>query len=284
MPKQVLGRGLEALIPTQTKTAANKTDNAETSAVTHIPITKIVPNPHQPRRNFATEELSQLAASIKKHGVLQPVVVTKINGGFELIAGERRTKAAKLAGLENIPAIIKEATEQDKLELAMIENLQRHDLNPIEQAQAYRELINEFKLTQEGVAMRVSKSREAVANILRLLDLPDDIQVAVAQGKISVGHAKELLRLKSSTKQRQLFQEIVSGKITVRETAHRARQKKSGVVAPAPNPYLRELEEQLREGLGTHVQVQPRPRGIRIKIDCFSEDEIAEVKRRILGP
>ncbi len=282
MPKQVLGRGLEALIPTKTQSRTVQTGTE--SMVSEIPVDKIIPNPHQPRRNFDKEELKSLTESIRKHGVLQPLVVTQIDGGYELIAGERRVKAAKLAGLKEIPAVIKEATEQDKLELAVIENIQRHDLNPIEQAQAYRKLISEFKLTQEGVAMRVGKSREVVANTLRFLELPDEIQDALASGQITVGHAKEIAGLKSSTDQRNLFQEIVRGKITVRETAKRAKRKKPTTKGrPKEEPYLKDLEEQLRDGLGTQVSVRRRPRGFRISIDCYSDDEIREISRRILG-
>jgi len=248
-------------------------------------LSKIIPNPHQPRRNFDKEELKSLTESIKKHGVLQPLVVTQIDGGFELIAGERRVKAARLAGLQNIPAVVKEATEQDKLELAIIENLQRHDLNPIEQADAYAKLIKEFKLTQDGVAMRVGKSREVVANSLRLLDLPDEIKDALVAGKISVGHAKEILSLKSSADQRQLFKEILSGDITVRETARRAKIKRPARKGSAPkvDPYLKDLEENLRDSLGTQVSVKRRPKGVRIAIDCYSDDEVRELSQRILG-
>ncbi|MFC1721417.1 ParB/RepB/Spo0J family partition protein [Patescibacteria group bacterium] len=283
MPRQVLGRGLEALIPTKTSSPTAPSTSANSTEVSFISVDEVTPNPHQPRHHFDKAELKGLAESIKKHGVLQPLVVTKIDSGYELIAGERRVKAAQLAGLKEIPAIIKKATEQDKLELAIVENIQRHDLNPMEAARAYQKLVDEFKLTQEGVAMRVGKSRESVANTLRLLDLPKEIQEALSQGKITVGHAKELLSLKSKVDQVNLFKDIVSSKITVRETAKRAKQKRPGRKADRRDPYLEDLEKQFREGLGTQVHVRRRQKGVRVTIDCYSDEEVRDVAERLTG-
>ncbi len=281
MPKQVLGRGLESLIPTKTSTSIHKSDNSGDSLLVEIPIDKIIPNPHQPRRNFAKEELKDLANSIRKHGVLQPVIVTQIGDKYELIAGERRLRASKLAELEKVPAVVKEATEQDKLELAIIENVQRHNLDPIEEARAYRKLIDEFKLTQEGVGMQVGRSREVVANTLRFLDLPESIQEALAKGKISVGHAKALRGVSSRTTQTQLFKEILSQKVTVRETEKRVQQNKTGQTPKRVDPYLKDLEEKLREVLGAKVAVRRTKSGVRLIMDCYSQDEVEDLVDRM---
>ncbi|MFC1617788.1 ParB/RepB/Spo0J family partition protein [Patescibacteria group bacterium] len=280
MPKQVLGRGLEALIPTKNISSTTAADKVA-GLVTHVQLKNIIPNPHQPRHHFAKEELADLAASIKKHGVLQPIVVTQLGSKYELIAGERRAKAAKLAGLKEIPAVVKEATEQDKLELAIIENVQRHNLNPIEEARAYRKLIDEFKLTQEGVGMQVGRSREVVANTMRFLDLPEEIQEALVKGKISIGHAKALRGIKSSDAQRKLFLEIVSNGVTVRETEKRARQPKPIAANKKTDPYLKDLEEKLREILGAKVSVRRTKDGIRLMVDCYSEDEVRDLAAKI---
>ncbi len=283
MPRQVLGRGLEALIPTKTKMDFPAgTDNAN-GAIISIPVDKIVPNPHQPRRHFAEAELQSLAESIKKHGVLQPLIVTKVDGGFELIAGERRERAAKIAGVKEVPAIIKEATDQDKLEIAMVENLHRTDLNPLEQARAYRKLIDNFKLTQEGVAIRVGKSRELVANTLRFLDLPEEIQEALAAEKIAAGHAKAILGVRGQAERLRLFREILKNKVPVRATEKLVQKKRPAERLAQQDPYLKDLEEQLRERLGAKVTVVSRGKGARVTIDCYSPEETQAVVRKIEG-
>lgn len=285
MPRQVLGRGLEALIPTKTKTETNnsgETGSGENPVVS-IPVSKIVANPHQPRRHFAEDELRDLAESIRKHGVLQPLLVTKVDGGFELIAGERRSRAAKLAGLAEVPAIVKEATDQDKLEIAIVENLHRSDLNPMEKARAYRRLIDDFKLTQEGVAIRVGKSREQVANTLRLLDLPEEIQEALAAGKITTGHAKAILGARSETERRRMFNEILRGKVNVRGAERLVPKHQRSRVASARDPFYADFEEQLREKLGAKVTVLKKAKGARLVIDCYSPDEFRTVAGKIVG-
>ncbi len=283
MPRQVLGRGLEALIPTKTKTDFTAATEAREGSVTLIPVDKIVPNPHQPRRHFAEEELQSLAESIKKHGVLQPLIVTKVDGGFELIAGERRTRAAKIAGVKEVPAIIKEATDQDKLEIAIVENLHRADLNPLEQARAYRKLIDNFKLTQEGVAIRVGKSRELVANTLRFLELPEEIQEALATGKITAGHAKAILGVRGQSERLRLFHEILKNKVPVRAAEKLVQKKRPGERLVQADPYLKDLEEQLRERLGAKVTVASKGKGTRVTIDCYSPEETRTVVGKIVG-
>ncbi len=208
-----LGKGLNSLIP---QNIARKTIRRETgssndsSRIWHIPISEITPNERQPRKNFAHGELEDLVASIKKHGVLQPVTVAeKADGGYELIAGERRLRSSQIAGLATIPAIVRVANAQEKLELALIENIQRQDLSPIEEAFAYKRLMDEFHLTQQSVSEQVGKSRSAVANMVRLLDLPEIIQKALSDGKISVGKARALLSLIDEDEQLKIFKNMV---------------------------------------------------------------------------
>lgn len=283
MPRQVLGRGLEALIPTKTNPDSATETNAGSEPVALIPVNKIAPNPHQPRRHFGEAELRDLAESIRKHGVLQPLIVTKVDGGFELIAGERRSRAAKLAGITEVPAIIKEATDQDKLEIAIVENLHRTDLNPLEQARAYRRLIDNFKLTQEGVAIRVGKSREQVANTLRFLELPEEVQEALAAEKITAGHAKAILSARSATERLRLFHEILKNRANVRAAEKLGQRQRAGRSSAKRDPYLEDLEEQLRERLGAKVTALRKGKGARLIIDCYSPDEVQTVTRKIVG-
>jgi len=227
-----LGRGLASLIPPKNKTDQNTGASAlsagmpaKTQAVTlqddflEVPIEKIASNPQQPRHDFDEKELAELADSIKEHGIIQPLVVVKIAPEqYELIAGERRLKASKLAGLKSVPVIIREeAGEREKLELALVENIQRHDLNAIEEARAFKKLIEEFDLTQEDVADKVAKSRSAVANKVRLLGLPIEIQRALEEGRITEGHARSILAIENPEKQSALFELILKDNLTVRQ-------------------------------------------------------------------
>ena len=229
---QSLGRGLASLIPQKSKPVQNSAapgqnihqEVAKASAASlqddfiEIPIGKIATNPQQPRHNFDEKELEELAGSIKEHGIIQPLVAVKIAPDqYELIAGERKLRAAKMAGLELVPVIVREeAGEREKLEIALIENIQRHDLNVLEEARAYKKLIEEFDLTQEDIAKRVSKSRSAVANKIRLLGLPIEIQRALQEGKITEGHARSILAIENQEKQRALFELILKENLTVR--------------------------------------------------------------------
>lgn len=243
-----------------------------------IPVESIVPNPHQPRSQFDDAKLAELAQSIKEHGILQPITVTRLaNGTFELIAGERRFQAGKMAGLATIPALVREAGEREKLELAIIENTQRHDLNPIEEAKAYLRLTDEFGLSQEAVSQKVSKSRSTVANTLRLLSLPIEIQRAIAEGKISEGHAKALLSIENSEKQRALFDLIVKGGMTVRETELKVREisiKPHTRVNRSADPELLAQESALAERLKTKVKIVPVGKGGRVVIEFYSKEEL----------
>lgn len=251
-----------------------------------VPIESIVPNPHQPRLHFDEEKLRELAESIREHGILQPLVVSpKGDGKYELIAGERRLQASKQAGLSTVPVVVRDVEEQQKLELAVIENVQRHNLNPIEEAKAYARLMDEFGLTQEETAMKMGKSRSAVGNAVRLLILPVEIQRALAEGKISEGHAKALLSIENPEKQRALFDLIVKSGITVREAETKAREvsvrphTRRMVALP---PELAEKAERLSNALGTRVAVKPAGKGGRIVVEYYSPEEFDGILGKIL--
>lgn len=299
-----LGRGLASLIPPKkTGNATPPTREEATSfvkpavlpsatvshpetPVTHeIAIGAIVPNPHQPRLHFDEARLIELADSIKEHGILQPLLVTQTQDGYELIAGERRLQAAKRAGLTTVPVVIKEVgSNQAKLELAIIENIQRHDLNPIEEAKAYLRLAEEFNLPQEAVAKKMGKSRSTIANTLRLLTLPVEIQRAVIEGKLSEGHAKALLAIDNPEKQRALFELIIKEELTVRETEDRARAVavRSHVrTQREASPEVVAKEEWLTEQLGTKVKIRPKGKGGSILIEYYSPEELNTILGRM---
>ncbi len=243
-----------------------------------VPVESIVPNPHQPRSQFDEAKLRELSESIKEHGIVQPITVTRLpDGTFELIAGERRLQAAKLAGLKTVPVLVREAGEREKLELAIIENTQRHDLNPIEEAKAYLRLTDEFGMSQEAVSQKVSKSRSAVANTIRLLSLPIEIQRAIAEGKLSEGHAKALLSIENAEKQRALFDLIVKGGMTVRETEAKVREisvRPHTRANRSANPEIVAQESVLADRLKTKVKIVPVGKGGRIVIEFYSKEEL----------
>jgi ParB family chromosome partitioning protein len=263
--------------------AADPMADLDRDSVVKVPLHKIAPNPEQPRVQFDKEKLAELAQSIQEHGILQPLVVTRAGENYELIAGERRLQASKLAGLAEVPVIIRDANERTKLELAIIENTQRHNLNPIEEAKAYLRLMEEYGLHQEEVAQKMGKSRSVVANTVRLLHLPVEIQRAVIEGKISEGHAKALLAIENPEKQRALFDMILKSGLTVRETEMQARTvsvrthvRKEAVLTPE----LSERMERLREKLGTKVKLAQAGKGGRIIIEYYSPEELQEMFQR----
>jgi ParB family chromosome partitioning protein len=277
-----LGKGLNSLIP-QGKGAARKQIKRETGGVNtidqiwHIPITEIVPNTEQPRKTFLPQDLEDLISSIKKHGILQPITVTeKEDGGYELIAGERRTRASQMAGLATIPAIVRSATEQEKLELALIENIQRQDLDPIEEAFAYDRLIDEFGLTQQQVAEQVGKSRPTVANMVRLLDLPEVIQKALINRKITVGKARALLSLKNEEDQLGMFASMMGESMTVRDVedavASKGQSSRKGSVRRDPN--LQAQEQLLEDRLGSKVRITKKGEKGTIVIEYHTNEEL----------
>jgi ParB family chromosome partitioning protein len=249
----------------------------EGDRILHVPLSDIVPNPHQPRREFHPEELQELASSIREYGVLQPLVVTeKDNGMFELIAGERRLRASREAGLRNVPVIVRTADDQRKLELALIENIQREDLSPIEEALSYAKLIDEFSQTQEQVAARVGKSRSVVANTLRLLNLPDEMQRALSDGRISMSMARVLCGMDHPAERQAMFERMQKGDYTVREAeiASRARKNPGGARASSKDVNLLAMEEDLRGALGTKVAIKKRGGRGSILIDFYSDEEL----------
>ena len=268
--KRGLGKGLGALIPV-----------SETGP-TELPVDAISPNPLQPRQKIAPEELEELAASIREHGLIQPLIVSQTSDAeaqrYQLIAGERRLEAAKLAGLAKVAVVIREATPQEMLELALVENIQRADLNPLEQATAYRHLMDDFGLTQEQVAEKVSKSRVAVANSVRLLRLPNDIKISLAQGQITEGHARAVLGLAEPDEQRKLWKAILKRGLNVRQTEETVRRLVAGPRPKRPDtsssPETRALEDRFREALGTKVQLFRSQRGGRLVIHFYSEEDL----------
>jgi ParB family transcriptional regulator, chromosome partitioning protein len=253
-----------------------------------VPLEKIANNPQQPRHNFDEKELRDLADSIKEHGIIQPLVVTKIAPEqYELIAGERRLRAAKLAGLELVPVIVREeAGEREKLELALIENIQRNDLNVLEEARGYKKLIEEYDLTQEDVADKVGKSRSAVANKVRLLHLPIEIQRALQENKITEGHARSILAIENPEKQRALFELILKDNLTVRQVEDKVREvtvstHKRRMGAASTNPEFQEKEEHLAAALGTKVTIKKSGGGGKIIIEFYSPEELEDITAKI---
>ena len=273
-----LGRGLGALIP-QTSPAG--------AAPVEIPISRIRGNPYQPRQRVEQHALESLAASIAIHGVLQPVLVTEVLDGYQLVAGERRVRAAQMAGLDRVPAIVRQMAQRDQLAVALVENVQRADLNAIEEAHAYRQLADEFGLTQEEIAVRVGRARSTIANTLRLLDLEGPVQQALAEGNIAEGHARALAGA-SPAGQRQLVEAVIARDLSVRQTeelVRRLRDRPATDARPAsdPNTEMERLEEDLRRALGTKVLLARSRKGGRIVIEYYSDEEFSRLFDRLTG-
>lgn len=278
--KTVLGRGLGSLIP-QKKSFTEAVLPGVTSAVHDLDPALIRPNPHQPRVLFDPEELEDLAASIKQHGILVPLVVTRAGGAYELVAGERRLRAAKMVGLSTVPAIVRDADEQQKLEWAIIENVQRQELNAVEEAYAYRALLDEFNVTQEEVARRVGKSRSAVANTVRLLDLPEEMLRALQEGQMTKSHARALLSETDLKKRAALFADIQAGRLSTRvlEQQTSGRLQKRGGTHRDAN--LLAQEARLREKYGTRVTIAMRGGRGSLRFDVYSPEDLQELVRRL---
>jgi ParB family chromosome partitioning protein len=282
-----LGKGLGALLPGSDETPA--------SGLLEAPVRAIVPNPHQPRMQFDEEALRELAESIREHGLIQPLIVTRGHEDqYTLIAGERRWRAAQLAGLDSVPVVIKDVAPQQMLEMALVENVQRSDLNALEEALAYKELSEEFGLTQDQIAQRVGKSRVAVANTLRLLKLPEAIKARLADGLITEGHARTLLIITDSAVQQRLLSQIIKNGLSVRQTEELVRRlledhptaKKQPFNAAHPRSSgadTRALEERMRRALGTKVTLSRSKKGGTIMIHFYSEEELDAIYRRIVS-
>ncbi len=289
---QVLGRGLGSLIPKKTMTYGQnpfKSEIAEEETVVlhdgdrilKVSPDRIAINPQQPRTYFADAALNDLAESIKEHGIISPLIVTKKGSDYELIAGERRLRSAKLIGLKEVPVIVREERDQKKLEIALIENLQREDLNPLETARAYQRLIDEFNITQEEAAKKVGKARSSVANALRLLALPSVIQEALALGKITEAHAKYLLGLDGEAKQVNMLKKILRQNMTVAETDKEIKRLGGTKAAKTKDYFDRAREEELAELLATKVEIKRQGKGGKLVIDFYAEEELNEIIKKI---
>lgn len=273
--KSGLGRGLGALFPTEPS-------EEQSPGLIEADVGEISPNPRQPRSNFDQAELSELAASIREHGLIQPLIVTETSSGYTLIAGERRWRAAQLAGLESVPVIVKETTPQEMLELALIENIQREDLNAIEEAQAYRQLMDEFGMTQEAVADRVGKGRSTVTNLVRLLNLPQEVQQAVLDNQISGTHARELLRLPTAELQIEAKDQMIRRGLNRRDAARLVDRMLATEKPPTPpkeplSPEMLALQEQFVRSLGTRVSIEKLNKGGKVVIYYYSDEELQAI-------
>lgn len=293
-----LGRGLSSLIPQKSKkidkpaedfnyfgsrSQRDSSQKNESNNIVEVDISSIIPNPHQPRKFFDETKLAELADSIKEHGIIQPIVVSKSGGQYEIIAGERRFQSAKIAGLLKIPAIIRKTDDRQKLELAIVENIQRQDLNLIEEAKSYLKLTNEFGLTQDEVAKKLGKSRSAVANKIRLLNLPVEIQKALLEGKITEGHAKLLLAIPNPEKQRAFYELIIKNGLTVRQTEDKTKEvsvrtHKRNITV---DPEIKSMEDELSGALGTKVKIKKSGGGGQIVIEYYSKEELNNILGKI---
>ncbi|HXH89993.1 MAG TPA: ParB/RepB/Spo0J family partition protein [Thermoanaerobaculia bacterium] len=285
--RKVLGRGLGALIPQRQEQPPAPVEAHATQGLAEIPISQIQPNPYQPRKTFNEASIEELARSVREHGIVQPLVVTRAGDKYKLIAGERRFRAAQKAGLTTVPALIKEMMQEgDALEIALIENIQREDLNPIEEALAYSQLHDEFQLTQEEISKRVGKERSTVANFLRLLKLPDPVKKLLASGQLSMGHARALLAIESARKQEQLADRVVRKNLNVRQTEMLASESSPKAVEKKEKEkdvFTRDAEDKLQRTLRTKVEIDRRRRGGVIHIRYGSEDELIRVVDELMG-
>jgi ParB family chromosome partitioning protein len=278
-----LGRGLASLIPQRPA--------GPSSAPAEIPIERIKRNPYQPRKRVDEDALRQLADSIRAHGVIQPILVTEQLDGYQLVAGERRLRAAQMAGLERIPAVVRQVADRDQLELALVENLLRADLNPLEEALAFRQLLDEFSFTQDELATRLGRARSTIANTLRLLDMRESVREAVADGRLTEGHARAMAGLPELDEAR-LLELIVARDLSVRQTEELARRLRDAAGQPpaganpsrtATDPDLERVEEELRNALGTKVSLARSRRGGRIVIEYYSDEELGRLYDRLVG-
>jgi ParB family chromosome partitioning protein len=280
MQKRGLGKGLSALIPDSSVLTGGRT-------IINIDINKIIPNPRQPRSEFPQETLTELAESIRSQGVIAPILARPKNGKYEIVAGERRWRAARKAGLSMLPAIVKEFSDEESLELALVENLQREDLNPMEEAEAYAKLASEFHQTQADIAKKVGKDRSTVANMMRLLELPREIQVSIRRSQISVGHARPILSLATEAERLSLWRDILKNNLSVRDveqivhggpTDRKLRKRKA-----IKNEELIDLTELLTTHLGTRVRILGSIKKGKIEIDYFSQEDLERIIEVLTG-
>lgn len=272
-----LGKGIGALFPTETLDSLQNEDQVE-----KIPLQKLVANPFQPRKLFDEETIGELAQSIREHGIIQPIVVRKKGKKYEIVVGERRFRAAKMAQLEEIPAIVKDMTEEQMMELAILENLQREDLTPIEEAEAYQSLIEKLNFTQEDLANRLGKSRPHITNTIRLLQLPEEVRAMVNEGSLSMGHGRALLGLKNKKRIPELATKVVKNALNVRQLEGLIKQLNENVSRETNKPVKKDIfvqatESQLREYFGTNVQIKKTKNKGKIEIEFYSEDDLERI-------
>lgn len=272
--RQALGKGLGALIPEK-----GIPEGEGKKALQQCGIEEVQPNPFQPRKTFSDEQLQELVDSIQEKGILQPLLVRRKSDGYELIAGERRWRAAQRAGLREIPILIKDVSDSEMLELSLIENIQRENLNPIEEAEAYKRLMEQFHLTQEEISKKVGKDRTTIANTVRLLRLPPEIKLSLAEGKITMGHARAFLSLEGVDKQKLLWKRLLSGGLSVRQTESLVKRLRTRSSPPPrrSHPEWSALIEELQRALGTKVRIVGKRKRGKIEIDFFSPDELDRI-------
>lgn len=281
-PPRGLGRGLGALIP--------QLDEDEIAKALEVPVSSIRPNPYQPRKEFDSESLNELANSIREHGIIQPLLVRRDEQGYQLIAGERRWRASQIVGLKQVPVVVRDFTDQQMMEVALVENLQRENLNPMEEAEAYQRLMEAFDLTQEEVAKKVGKSRPAIANTLRLLQLPEDIQRLVSSNTLSMGHARSILALNDANLQRKICLEVIQKGLSVRETEEYVRSLNQNDVSRETkkknekktnntkrDPHWGAVEERLVQHFGTKASIHNSGSGGKIEIQFYSGEELERI-------
>lgn len=279
--KLALGRGLDALIPDFEPAAGTSPDYLQCA------VAQIRPNRYQPRIRFSEEELAELAGSIRAQGIIQPLLVRRDEQGYELVAGERRLRAAKMAGLTEVPVVVKEISDAQMLEISIVENIQRENLNPMEEAEAYHRLMTEFDLTQDQVAARVGKSRSAVANFIRLRQLSDEIKASISRGEIAMGHARALLGAETPALQRAAWRKVVAEKLSVRQTEALIKRLKAEKARPAPPPpdaaatYFRGVSEELSRHFGTKVEIRHRGEKGKVEIEFYSLDDLDQLLGRL---
>jgi ParB family chromosome partitioning protein len=286
MTRKALGKGVDALFGEP----APEVTHGETApaGVTELPLEQIVPNVNQPRKQFDDEKLNDLIASIKESGVIQPVVVQRHNDGYQLICGERRWRASQKAGRKTIPVIIRDVNDTESLEIALIENIHRQDLNPIEEAEAYRRLINDFDLTQDQVSQRVGKNRATVANYLRLLKLSKPIKEDLASGRLSMGHARALLGIETDRDREEARRQIVRKNLNVRQLEHLVQRLNKPAASTPSNKsahkdiFIKDLENQFQRRLGTKVTVEPRKKGGQVVIQYYDNDDLQRIHDMII--
>ena len=275
-----MGKGLDALIPELQEEKESQREQSQ-----NIAIEKIDLNPHQPRKNYSKQGLEELASSIRAYGVIQPVIVKANKERYQLVAGERRYRAAKLAGLKELPALIKELTDSQMMQLALLENLQREDLNPVDKSEALSELIEKYGLTQEKLSNELGISRSSLANILRLQHLHDSVREYLRDGKISEGHARALLSLEQN-EQAKMAEEIINRGMSVREVENSIKDKKNNAgknekAQQRKDPFIREIEDKLTRALGTKVRIQRGKQKSKVEIECLNDSDLEEIVSRL---